>query len=69
MEQKQEELEKIAQEASSLAAEANGECATTRDLIGEAKREVLLDARREAEAIVARSEGRVSHTWLYRCMV
>lgn len=62
---KQSELENLARAASSLAADANGECAATRVLVGDSRREMLVEARKEAEAIAARAEGRVSVTVRY----
>ena len=49
----------MARAASSLASDANGECAATRVLVGESRQEGLAEARKEAEAIAAKAEGRV----------
>eukprot|EP00904_Undaria_pinnatifida_P002133 jgi/Undpi1/11920/HiC_scaffold_4.g01619.m1 len=56
---KRSELDEVARAASSLASDANGECAATRVLVGESRQEGLAEARKEAEAIAAKAEGRV----------
>ena len=57
---KHAELDGVVRATSSLAADANSECAATRVLVGESRQEGLAEARKEAEAIAGRAEGRVS---------
>ena len=57
--EKQSELGNLARKAFSLATDANNECVSTRALVGDVKRETLLEARLEAESMVDRAEGRV----------
>lgn len=59
-------LEEVAEAASALAADAHLECAATRALVGDSKREALAEAKQEAESIAARAEGRVSDLNHYR---
>lgn len=53
------ELDEATRAASTLAANANSECAAMRTLVADSRREVLAEARQEAEATAARAEGRV----------
>lgn len=57
--ERQSDLDGRVRKATSLANDANGECAAIRLLVGESRREVQAEARQDAEAISARSEARV----------
>lgn len=60
--ERQSRLEETAEAAKSLATDAHKECAATRVLVGVSKREGLAEAKKEAEYIAGRAEGRVSLT-------
>lgn len=58
--ERQSRIEETAEAAKSLGTDAHKECAATRVLVGVSKREGLLEAKKEAEYIAGRAEGRVS---------
>lgn len=55
----QSEVDQLAKSALSLASDANRECAAIRVMVGESKRDGLVEARQDAESIAGRLEGRV----------